>query len=101
MIDTSHPTKLIDISHINSMMKSSPCSRNDILDKCEWGTCLNLGGDLYKCDCLSNYQYSQTEGCIPKTQTGNDNNLGIYKFILSLPFLMSNIIDHLIDRMVQ
>nr|CAH8851444.1 unnamed protein product [Trichobilharzia regenti] len=66
---TSHPTKLIDISHINSMMKSSPCSRNDILDKCEWGTCLNLGGDLYKCDCLSNYQYSQTEGCIPKTQT--------------------------------
>ncbi|CAH8507386.1 unnamed protein product [Schistosoma turkestanicum] len=42
----------------------SACSQNDVLNKCVWGTCLNLGGNLYKCDCLQEYQYTPMEGCI-------------------------------------
>lgn len=44
----------------------SPCNRNDVLNKCQWGTCLNLGRNSYKCDCLPEYQFTQTEGCIRK-----------------------------------
>ncbi|CAH8556578.1 unnamed protein product [Heterobilharzia americana] len=46
-----------------------PCSRNEVLNKCMWGTCLNLGGNLYKCDCLSEYRYNPTKGCVLHADT--------------------------------
>ncbi|KAH8878452.1 Fibrillin-3 [Schistosoma japonicum] len=72
-----HPVNFKKSTYINDLRQnfnshgsyhqSSPCSQNDVLNKCEWGTCLNLGGDSYKCDCLPDYEYIQSEGCIHKT----------------------------------
>ncbi|CAH8566852.1 unnamed protein product [Schistosoma haematobium] len=70
-----HPVNSKQYNYINHLQKDSntqlykyqsPCNRNDVLNKCEWGTCLNLGRNSYKCDCLPEYQFTQTEGCIRK-----------------------------------